>query len=105
MILHSIVSPQDSVIVIPSQINAERNMNATFICTANGGPENMFSWSKLSGGVMITKSSELVIMVNSASVGGTYQCTVENMAGNESATAVLNGEILCICASIRMALN
>ena len=44
------------------------------------------------------------IMVSNASVGGTYQCTVENMAGNDSVTAVLNGEILCICASISMAI-
>ena len=93
MTLHSIVSPQDSVIVIHSQIDARRDMNATFECSADGGPGNMFSWSKLPDGVIITESSDLVIMVDSASVGGTYQCTVENMAGYDSATAVLNGEI------------
>ena len=86
--------------VYPGQINAERNVNETFICLAQGGPGNMFSWSKLSGGVKITESSELVIMVDSASVGGTYQCTVENMAGNDSATAVLNGEICVFCIAI-----
>ena len=104
MILHSIVSPKGSVTVTPEQINAERDMNPTFECSADGGPGNMFSWSKLPDGVVITESLELVIMVNSASVGGTYQCTVENMAGNNSATAVLNGEILCICALISMAI-
>ena len=91
--LHSIVSPEGSVRVTPPQIDAERNTNATFMCFAQGGPGNMFSWSKLPDEVTITESSELVIMVDSASVGGTYQCTVENMAGSDSSTAVLNGEI------------
>ena len=69
-------------------------MSRIFECSAEGGPGNRFSWSKLPDGVTITGSSGLVIMVDSASVGGTYQCTVENMAGFASATAVLNGKVL-----------
>ena len=47
--------------VTPEQINAERDMNPTFECSADGGPGNMFSWSKLPDGVVITESLELVI--------------------------------------------
>ena len=79
------------MLVTPPHFDAERNVNATFMCLAQGGPGNMFSWSKLPDGMTISESSELVIMVDSPSVGGTYQCTVENMAGNDSAIAVLNG--------------
>ena len=94
MTLCSTVSPYGSVTVTPDLIDAERNMSRIFECFAEGGPENRFSWSKLPNGETITESSELVIMVDSASVGGTYQCTVENMAGSASATVVLNGEVL-----------
>lgn len=104
MILYSTVSPHGSVTVTPYQIDAERNMSRIFECSGEGGPGNRFSWSKLPDGVTITESLGLVIMVDSASVGGIYQCTVENMAGSASATALLNGKVFFFVSVLQSAI-
>ena len=51
------------------------------------------SWVKLGNETEIYDGPELVIAITDASVGGVYQCTVENLAGSDSATAVVNGEL------------
>ena len=51
------------------------------------------SWVKLGNETEISDSPELVITITDASVGGVYQCTVENLAGSDSVTAVVNGEL------------
>ena len=90
--IHSFTPVSPSVGVTPPQIDAQRNTAQTFVCSAEGGPRNMFSWTRPSDGAVISNSSELEIEVANASVGGTYQCTVENTAGNDSGTVLLNGE-------------
>ena len=65
-----------------------------FQCSAQGGPGNKFTWTRLSDGMEISNESRLEINVTSASDGSIYQCTVQNDAGNGSATATLNGELL-----------
>ena len=65
----------------------------TLTCSAEGGPGNAVSWVKLGNETEISDSLELVIAITDASVGGVYQCTVENLAGSDSATAVVNGEL------------
>ena len=77
----------------PSQIRAVRNTTETFMCSAEGGPGNTFNWTRLSDGGIVSESSELEINVVNASVGGSYQCTVENMAGSESAIVSLYGKL------------
>ena len=65
----------------------------TLTCSAEGGPGNAASWVKLGNETEISDSPELVIAITDTSVGGVYQCTVENLAGSDSATAVVNGEL------------
>ena len=50
-------------------------------------------WVKLGKDTVISDNPELMIPIIDASVGGVYQCTVENLAGSDSATAVVNGEL------------
>ena len=80
-----------SITFVTEDINAQRNTMHELNCTAEGGPYNMFSWKELDTNETLTYSSELTITVDSATVGGVYQCTVENMAGSDSANTTING--------------
>ena len=71
---------------------AERNREYSLICLAQGGPGNTVSWTKLGEVGTISEDPELVLSITGAEVGGTYQCTVDNPAGFDSAEAVVNGE-------------
>ena len=87
------VSPSGSVAISPAGVDAmERGINHTLTCMAQGGPGNTVSWIKLGQTGTLSESPELIITISDASVGGTYQCTVENIAGSDSASAVINGE-------------
>ena len=76
------------------------------MCSALGGPNNTFMWEI--DGVMVSNSPELIIEIVSASVGGDYQCTVENSAGSGSATTTVYGElqlyqlIECACVLLQI---
>ena len=92
-LLSHLVSPSGSVAISPAGVDAiERGINHTLTCMAEGGPGNTVSWIKLGQNGTISESPELIITISDASVGGTYQCTVENIAGSDSASAVINGE-------------
>ena len=92
-LLSHLVSPSGSVAISPPGVDAiERGREHTLICMAEGGPGNTVSWVKLGQTGTISESPELIITISDASVGGTYQCTVENIAGSDSASAVINGE-------------
>ena len=86
----SVVSPVGSVSVVPFG-NFLTNVNATvnLTCRAQGGPNNMFKWSKQ--GVVVSNSSVLEFTVNTGSDGGTYQCTVTNDAGSATTNALVIG--------------
>ena len=91
------MSPGDSVIVTPDLVNVTlRNETYTLTCSAEGGPDNEFTWTKLdyndSSVEVLFGNSELVLDMINGSYGGVYLCTVENMAGNDSANATVNGE-------------
>ena len=58
---------------------------------AMGGPENMFSWTKLKSNTVVVNDSELMVVDIMASDGGQYQCLVENLAGSDVTTVTLNG--------------
>ena len=67
----------------------------TFICQAQGGPDNMFEWT-FNGFILnntnITATSfwsTLTINSISALNGGEYTCTVSNLAGNASNSSTL----------------
>ena len=87
------VSPEGSVFISPPEINAEvRDQIYTLMCLAQGGPGNVFRWEKISGSGIFADTPTLNITVTNASFGGVYQCTVENMAGNDSSNATVNGK-------------
>ena len=88
------MSPAGSVFIPTSGVNAaERNREYSLICLAQGGPGNTVSWTKMGESGIISEDPELVLSITGAEVGGTYQCTVENPAGSDSAEAVVNGEL------------
>ena len=91
----TLVSPESSVQVSPTTINGNHSNNATFNCTALGGPGNLFSWIKLSSGnIVVFNNSELMLVGLMASDGGEYLCSVENQAGNDNSTITLNGKCI-----------
>lgn len=59
-------------------------------CTAEGGPDNQFSWSVDTG--FIQEGPTLIIDVNSAFDGNLYYCAVENDAGYDEAHLLIRGE-------------
>jgi len=69
----------------------------TFTCSAMGGPGNSFTWVRLSDGVTVSNESQLEINVASAFDGSAYECTVENNAGNGSASVTLYGKKYMHC--------
>ena len=72
-------------------VDAQRNTDYTLMCSAMGGPNNKFQWEK--AGMMVGNFPTLTIEITGASLGGDYQCTVENSAGSDSATTTVNGEL------------
>ena len=91
-----IVSPGDSAIITPDGVNVTvRNETYTLTCSAEGGPGNEFTWKKLDvdNNEVLSENSDLILDGINGSYGGIYQCTVENMAGNSSADATVNGEL------------
>ena len=62
------------------------------MCSAQGGPGNAYTWTKLSDGRVVSATERLSIGVINASSGDTYQCAVANIAGNGMAQVTLNGK-------------
>ena len=93
MSLSCAVSPEGSVAATPSFINANRTQQAVFTCSGDGGPDNMFQWVLTRDGSITSNTPELSL-ASTAMIGGDYECTVSNQAGNESATVSLNGIII-----------
>ena len=77
--------------VSPLDLNSERQMNQTFMCSALGGPGNTFTWTRLLDGMEVSQMSDLTVVVDGADKGGYYQCTVQNDAGNETDDIILRG--------------
>ena len=75
----------------PNDASSERDTNVTFTCSAMGGPDNKFEWTRLFDNAVVGMESNLTVTVDSARVGGDYRCTVENDAGSDSTTATLRG--------------
>ena len=74
------------------------------ICTASGGPNNMFYWFK--DGVYIDGSTDGILNITdvTADDGGLYECVVNNAAGNNSADITIYGKS-CTCLSLNTLLS
>ena len=60
-------------------------------CTASGGPNNMFRWSK--DGNLLDDGTDGILNITdvTATDGGLYECVVNNTAGNSSANITIYG--------------
>ena len=85
------MSPEGGVDASPSSLNTFLGGNQTFMCSTQGGPGNMFSWTRLSDGATVGNMSFLTVIAEGADDGGMYRCDVTNPAGSGSATVTLNG--------------
>lgn len=77
----------------PTLANAERNTTVAFTCTAEGGPSNALTWTRLLDGEAVSTDGVLMILVDSATDGSDYVCLVENDAGSEVVSVTLNGKL------------
>ncbi len=80
--------------VMPKITNSAQGDSVAFTCSALGGPRNMFLWTRLYNSFVVGNMSSLTVNVSSATDGGQYRCNVTNLAGNDSDTATLNGELV-----------
>jgi hemicentin len=74
-----------SVSISPFSGNVNQGDNHTLTCTAQGGPNNTFTW--MHGGQSIASGNMLT--VTNLTVGGSYKCVVSNEAGEGEATRAL----------------
>ena len=81
------VSTEGSVMVTPVDQVYTRGENVTITCISMGGPGNVYQWEK--DGEIVANDSILTLMDIDASSGGSYTCTVSNLAGNDTATTTL----------------
>ncbi|XP_019857978.1 PREDICTED: hemicentin-1-like, partial [Amphimedon queenslandica] len=102
------ISPRGSVVVLPSTQAVSRNGNASFICLAQGGPNNNIVWIRgnfdsssfsldapvnvsyiINSLPIVDYDSSLSLTFVNGSDGGTYTCLVLNEAGVGSSSAIL----------------
>ena len=85
------MSPQDSVEISPVNITTTVNSIENIYCSAGGGPNNMFEWSKQGTGV-VSNNAVLEFPMITGTDGAVYECTVSNAAGNEAKNVTLTGK-------------
>ena len=86
------VSPVGSVTVDPVDLTVYYADDAVFNCSSQGGPNNEYLWTHLSTGDIVGSEPDLFVNMTMLSDGGTYQCSVSNLAGRENVTGFLNGK-------------
>ena len=79
----SVVSPADSISTQPpGDVHTSFRSTETIRCTANGGPNNMFQWTRQ--GTIVSNNDVLELAMITGSDGGIYQCMVTNDAGSDT---------------------
>ena len=68
------VSPKDMII--------RSGENVSFTCTSMGGPNHAYNWKK--GEDRVANGSILTLTNSTATHGGQYTCSVNNLAGGDS---------------------
>ena len=77
-----------SVSITPFSGNVNQGDNHTLTCTAQGGPNNTFTWMR--EGQSIASGNTLT--VTNLTIGVSYMCVVRNEAGEGEASRALTGE-------------
>ena len=97
-----VVSPKGSVIIslFGNVLTTSVNSTVTFRCSAQGGPNNMFQWSKQ--GIVVYNGSQLELTMITGSDAGVYQCIVTNDAGSGDSSVSLIG--MCYIARMQLPL-
>ena len=79
------MSPEGSVLVSPLDQMFDNGDNVTLNCTAQGGPNNEFRWSRNGSNL----GSEDQLVLTQSDFGGEYTCFVSNAAGEDNATTTV----------------
>lgn len=86
------MSPKGNVLVEPeSVINSFNDSTVTLTCTTAGGPYNVYTWTHRTTGIEVAASSQYSVEI-SIFTAGEYECSVGNLAGNDSNTTTINGK-------------
>ena len=83
------MSPEGSVSVSPLNMVFERGNNATFNCTAQGGPGNTYQWQRNGTNLNNETMQTLAFSEITVNDGDEYTCIVSNVAGSDSASTSL----------------
>ena len=89
------VSPHGSVQINPDYvITAYYGDIVAFNCTSRGGPNNQYTWYRVSesGNITVGLMNQLEIEINSFQLFSDYYCNVANDAGSSSALTFLYGQ-------------
>ena len=86
-----VVSPEGSVEISPVDITTTVNSTVNITCSAEGGPNNVFEWSK-QGTEVVSNDDVLEFPMITGTDGAVYECTVSNAAGNERRNVTLTGQ-------------
>ena len=86
-----VVSPEGSVEISPVDITTTVNLTVNITCSAEGGPNNVFEWSKQGTGV-VSNDNVLEFPMITGTDGAVYECTMSNAAGNETRNVTLTGQ-------------
>ena len=73
----------------PLNMVFERGNNATFNCTAQGGPSNTYQWQRNGTNLDNETMQTLAITQITVNDGDEYTCIVSNVAGNDTASTSL----------------
>ena len=95
LVYSSTVSPEGSVMVV-ANTSFDLGQPLLLQCTAEGGPENVFSWTRINPSndvESLTVGMEYQIPDLQAVDGGNYECRVSNTAGAGSEIITVTGKL------------
>ena len=89
----SAVSPSGSVSTSPRALLTAASDSVSIKCFAEGGPGNSFLWRH--NGTVLAKSTNSILNVTVFTTEhlGNYSCTVTNIAGHDSSTSIIHGNL------------
>ena len=84
------MSPEFSVMT-NAPINSMRGRTEQLTCSAQGGPQNAFTWRRQDDNSIVGTAAQVSVTLNQGSDGGVFVCIVANAAGSGSDQTTLNG--------------
>ena len=89
--------------VTPSEISVSLNDEISVTCSAEGGPDNNFTWTTSGNVTFLQNDPELVINITEFDEI-VYICHVENPAGYEEANLTVYSRFNILCTPINRTL-